>query len=130
MWARRSCSEPIVKAVGAPLADPGPGSGSSSRVIQSEIQRDGVVFHPATDRPRTLEARAVGERTDVSHRSRKHILDRLPVEQGGRGMGAILQDLGDVGANGFLVGRILGRGIWALLPLNDGVGQQLTGRSA
>src|SRR4051812_9924981 len=94
------------------------------------VRHDGVVFHPGTDRQRPLETGAVGERTDVPHRSRKHVLDHLPVEQGGCGMGPFLQDLGDVGAKGFLVGRILGRGIWALLLLNDGVRQQLTGRSA
>jgi hypothetical protein len=40
-------------------------------------------------------------------------------------MGSVRQNLGDVGANGFLVGRILRRGIGVLLPLDDGVGQQL-----
>ena len=45
-------------------------------------------------------------------------------------MGSVLQDLDDVDANSFLVGRILRRGIWILLPLDYGVRQQLTRRSA
>jgi len=45
-------------------------------------------------------------------------------------MGPFLQNLGDVGAKGLLIGWILGRGIRVLLPLDDGVGQQLTGGSA
>ena len=54
------------------------------RESRSQVQRDGVGLHPGTSRQRTLEAVAVGERTDVPQRSRKHILDHLPVEQGYR----------------------------------------------
>jgi hypothetical protein len=95
-----------------------------------QVQHDAVVLHPGADRSRTLKASTLGERARVSKRSRKHLLHRLPIEQVRCGMGSVLQDLDDVGANSFLVGRILRRGIWILLPLDYGVRQQLTRRSA
>ena len=36
-------------------------------------------------------------------------------------MGSVLQNLGDLDPKSFLVGRILRRGIWILLPFDYGV---------
>jgi hypothetical protein len=85
-----------------------------------QVQQDAVVLHPGADRARTLEASTIRERAGSSQRSRKHILDHLPVEQGCCGMGSVRQNLGDIGANGFFAGRILRRGIGTLLPFDDG----------
>jgi hypothetical protein len=91
-------------------------TGSEAALLSLQVQRDAVVFHPGADRARTLQAGTFGKRAGRPQRSHQQILDHPPVEQACRRMGSVLQDLGDFGANSFLVGWILRRGVGALLP--------------